>query len=261
MTRTRRYDPDGLERRDPELIARWLPRLEQFVARYLRVSYEGTQHLSRAPALFAANHNGGILGPDVFCTLALLWRTLTPAHPLYAMAHDFAMRQLTPLGAQLQRVGALAASRANASRVLASGGQLLVYPGGDLDAYRTFKQRDRVVIARRTGFVRVAQEQRVPIVPVVAQGAHQSAVILAEGKRVARLLGMPRWARLERFPVALALPWGVALGPWLPYLPLPFRVRIRVLAPLHVGLRDDPQDVARHVEAEMQRALTELSHG
>jgi len=253
------YDPDTLQRRDPAFIARWLPVLEQFVKRYLRVSYEGTQHLSSGPALYAGNHSGGILGPDVFCTLALLWRTLSPLHPLYAMAHDFAMRQIPLLGAQLQRVGAVAASRANAVRVLEAGGQVLVYPGGDLDAYRTFARRDTIVLARRSGFVRVAQQHHVPIVPVVAHGAHRSAVILTEGKRLASALRMRRWARLERFPVALALPWGVALGPWLPYLPLPFPVRVRVLPPVYVRADQRADEVARAIEVQMQQALNELA--
>jgi 1-acyl-sn-glycerol-3-phosphate acyltransferase len=98
-----------------------------------------------------------------------------PENPLYALAHDFAMHHFWPLGRVLQKVGAIAACRANAERVLSSGGQVLVYPGGDLDAYRHFDRRNEVVLLPRTGFVKVAQSLGAPIVPIVAQGAHRSA--------------------------------------------------------------------------------------
>jgi len=251
--------PDALDRRDPDLIAAILPYLEWFNAHYLRVRSEGAENAPAGPALFVANHNGGIMGPDLLCTLAFLWRTLSPERPLYALAHDFVMRQFTPVGRLLERVGAVAACRANAERVLTSGGQVLVYPGGDLDAYRRFDRRNEVVLLPRTGFVKVAQATGAPIVPIVAHGAHRSACIFHEGEAIARALGMPRWARLERFPLAVALPWVLAVGPWLPYLPLPFPVRLRMLAPIHVAPEDDAFQVASLVQARMQSALREMA--
>jgi 1-acyl-sn-glycerol-3-phosphate acyltransferase len=253
------YQPDALDRRDPVFIQRVLPLLELFSARYCRLTCEGAEHVSAGPAIFAGNHSGGIMGPDLFCTLSVLWRTLTPESPLFALAHDFAMRQFTPLGRVLQRAGAVAASQANANRVLEHAGQVLVYPGGDLDAYRCSRRRNQVVILPRSGFVRLAQANSVPIVPVVAAGAHRSAYIFSEGEWIARCLQMRRWARLERFPSAVALPWGVALGPWLPYMPLPFAVRLRFLPPVHVAKREDATQVAQRIQAMMQRALDEMA--
>lgn len=253
------YDPDALDRRDPEFIAAWLPRLERLNASYFRLECDGLEHLSDGgPTLFVGNHNGGILGPDLSCTLATLWRQRTPTARLYALAHDFAMRQATPIGRLLQRGGAIAASRANAERVLSTGGSVLVYPGGDIDAYRHFQRRNEVVILPRTGFVKLAQSHDVPIVPIVAEGAHRSAYIFSEGRAIARWLRMPAWARLERFPLALALPWGIAAGPWLPYLPLPLRVRLRVLPAVRVPKGEDARSAALRIQSMMQRALDEL---
>jgi len=253
------YHPDSLANRDPELIARTLRPLELFNASYFRVEYQGRERLPRGPVLLVGNHNGGIAGPDLLCTLAHLWRLLGPESPLYALAHDFAMRQFTPLGRVLQRFGALRASRANAARVLETGGQVLVYPGGDLEAYRHFARRNEVVILPRTGFVRVAREMGAPIVPIVAHGAHRSAFIFSEGKRLASAFNMQSWARLQRFPLALALPWGIAPGPWLPYFPLPFRIRVRILPPIFVEPADDTMAVAQHVQHTMQQSLREMS--
>ena len=70
---------------------------------------------------------------------------------------------------------------------------------------------------------------------------------------------LPKWGRLDRFPLALALPWGLGVGPWTPYLPLPFPVRLRVLPPIHVSRDDDAIEVREDVRARMQRALDDLA--
>jgi 1-acyl-sn-glycerol-3-phosphate acyltransferase len=253
------FDADALDAREPSVIRGLLPLIRTINERYLRLRRDGLEHIPRTPALFVANHNGGIFGPDLLCTLGTLWEVLGAHAPLYALAHDFAMRQLTPLGRLLQAFGGIRACPANAARVLDAGGQALVYPGGDLEAYRHSRLQDQIVLGERTGFVRVAQQAGVPIVPIVAHGAHRSAYIFTDGAAIARLLALPRWGRLERFPLALAMPWGLAIGPWIPYLPLPFPIRLRFLAPVSVGPDDDPAVVREDIRAQMQAALDDLA--
>jgi 1-acyl-sn-glycerol-3-phosphate acyltransferase len=250
---------DPLDVRDSALIARLLPFMRASNRRYLRLRVQGFDRLPTGPALYVGNHNGGIAGPDLCCTLASLWDARGPAAPLYALAHDFAMRHFKPLGALLRRFGAIRAAPGNALHALRSGAQVLVYPGGDIDAYRHARRRDEVVLGERTGFVRVAQAASVPIVPIVAHGAHRSAYIFSEGEVLARLLGLKRWARLERFPLALALPWGLAVGPWLPYLPLPFPVQLRALDPILAPPDADPVTIRERVRATMQSALDDMA--
>lgn len=250
---------DSLAHRDPALIRSLLPLVQLSNRRYLRLRAEGFETLEPGPVLYVGNHNGGIMGPDLCCTLGSLWAARGPEAPLYALAHDFAMQQLHGLGRVIRRFGALRACRDNALRALAAGAQVLVYPGGDLDAYRHARRRDEVVLGRRTGFVRVAQAARVPIVPIVAYGAHRSAYIFHEGETLARWLRLDRWARLERFPLALALPWGLAVGPWMPYLPLPFPIRLRVLEPISAPPQLDPETIRARVHRAMQAALRELA--
>lgn len=253
-----RFDPDRLDRRDPAFIRRLMPVVRAYNQRYVRLRVEGVEHLEEAPALLVGNHNGGIFGPDLPATMGTVWEARGPETPVYGLAHDFAMRHVTPLGRVLQKVGAVRGCPENASRVLATGGQALVYPGGDLDAYRPARLRDRVVFGSRTGFVRVAQAARAPVVPVVAHGAHRSAWIFSDGARVARRLGLPRRLRIQRFPLALALPWGLAAGPWVPYLPLPFPIRLRILPPMSVtGVT--PEAARDEVHRRMQLALHELA--
>lgn len=256
---TRPLDADSLAARDPELIAALLPFARLANERYLRLRVEGFETLPAGPVLYVGNHNGGVAGPDLCCTLATLWDARGPEAPLYALAHDFAMRHVAAFGSVIQRFGALRAAPGNALRALQSGAQVLVYPGGDLDAYRHASRRDEVILGPRTGFVRVAQAAGVPIVPIVAHGAHRSAYIFSEGEALARFLGLKRWARLERFPLAFSFPWGLTLGPWLPYMPLPFPIQLRALPPIPAPPDADPAAIREHVRSVMQTALDDLA--
>lgn len=253
------FDPDRLDARDPALISAVLPWARRLNQHYSRLRTEGFDQLPAGPALYVANHNGGIAGPDVLATMTSLIDARGVHAPLYALAHDFAMRHVPPFGRLVQRFGALRAKPENALRALRAGAQVLVYPGGEIDAYRLTRRRNEVVLGARTGFVRVAQAAGVPIVPIVAHGAHRSAYIFSEGERISRYLRMKHWARVERFPLALALPWGLVVGPWLPYFPLPFPIQLRVLPPIHAPADADPAQLREHVRSEMQAALDQLA--
>jgi len=195
--------------------------------RYLRVTARGWEHLPDRPAMFVSNHSGGTTLLDA---LGFGWAWTDhfgAARPLHAMVHDLLLCN-SFTGASLARVGALRASRANARRVLSEFRRdLVVYPGGDLDTWRPWGDRYRVCFGGRKGYARIALEAGVPVVPVAHAGAHESLVVLATGRRIARLAGIHRIARADVWPVHLSLPWGLAVGP-MPHLPLPVRFDYRV---------------------------------
>lgn len=250
---------DPLDERNAARIAALLPYVRFINRYYLRLRADGQENLPDGPALLVANHNGGIAGPDLLCTMGTLIEALGPNAPLYQLAHDLAMRTLRPLGRQLRKLGCVRATPENALRAFAMGAKVLVYPGGDLDAYRTFAQRDQVIFGARTGFARVAQRGGVPIVPVVTQGAHRSAYIFDDGAWLAHAIGMPRWGRVERCPLALALPYGLAIGPYLPYFPLPFQIRLRILPAIMPNADEEPALLRERVRMKMQSALDIMS--
>ncbi|HYP89785.1 MAG TPA: 1-acyl-sn-glycerol-3-phosphate acyltransferase [Polyangiaceae bacterium] len=255
----KKFDADDLDARSPQQIERILPLVRWYTQRYVRLQVTGLEHLQPGPVLTVGNHNGGICGPDLLATLGVLWGTLGVAEPLYALAHDFAMQQLTPLGRALQPFGALRASADNAARALERGARVLVYPGGDLEAYRHYRERDRIVLGERRGYLRVARSTHAAIQPLVVHGAHRSALIFSEGRRLARALSLQRWARLQRFPMALCLPWGLALGPWLPYLPLPLSLRMRILPKTWLAANESIEHAHARITRSMQLALDELA--
>ncbi len=252
------FDADRLDAHDPALIAALMPYARWLNRHYLHLRTQGFESLPRGPCLYVANHNGGIAGPDVLCTMTTLLEARAGA-PLYALAHDYAMRHVPAFGRLVQRFGGLRATPANALRALRSGAQVLVYPGGELDAFRHTRRRNEIVLGERTGFVRVAQQAGVPIVPIVAHGAHRSAYIFHEGAGISRLLRAKHWSRTVRFPFALALPWGLAVGPWVPYLPLPFPIKLRVLPAIDAPADQAPAMLRERVREVMQHALDELA--
>jgi hypothetical protein len=71
--------------------------------RHLRLRVAELERLGRGPVLSVDDHDGGVAGPDLWCTLGSLWDVLGPEAPLYASVRDFAMRRLQPFGAALQR--------------------------------------------------------------------------------------------------------------------------------------------------------------
>lgn len=243
---------------------RRLAPLRALYARLLRVSLVGLERIPGGPALLVGNHCGGLSSPEaVLFTLSWYERT-GYREPLTLLGHDVFFR-LPGVRALARRVGALPAARLHAERALRAGGKVLVFPGGDHEAFRPSADRDLIDFDGRRGFVALALRTGAPIVPVVTAGAHDIFHVVARGERVARSLRLDRWLRVKILPLTLTLPYGLTLGPPLPFLPFPCEVRIEVLDPLHLdGDPDDPLAVAagyREVTGRMQRALTELARG
>jgi 1-acyl-sn-glycerol-3-phosphate acyltransferase len=115
----------------------------------------------------------------------------------------------------------------------------------------------------RKGFIRLALEQEVPIVPVVAIGGQETAVFLSRGERLARLLALDRLFRLKVLPVSLALPWGLNIGDMLGHIPLPAKITVETLPAIDLraefGPDPDPGEVYDHLIRLMQETLDALA--
>jgi 1-acyl-sn-glycerol-3-phosphate acyltransferase len=111
--------------------------------------------------------------------------------------------------------------------------------------------------------VRLALEQDVPIVPVVAIGGQETALFLSQGEGLAKALMLDRAFRLKVLPISLAVPWGLNVGDLLGHVPLPAKIVVEVLPPIHpreeFGEDPDPDEVHEHVERLMQDTLDALS--
>jgi 1-acyl-sn-glycerol-3-phosphate acyltransferase len=230
-----------------------------WVRRYHRLSIDvaASVYPSR-PVLFVANHGfGAVADVNVYATLAAI-DEMHRDRPLTPLAHEFAW--WLRLGRLFEEAGAVTASRTNAFDALHRGSDVLVFPGGDIEATKPWSQRHRVLFSGRSGFAAVAITTGAPIVPIVTAGAGNTAVVLSNGRVLARLLGVDRLARQKTLPISIAAPYGLSIGlaGMLPYLPFPARLRTAVLAPIRPDPADDPQEVAQRTEQLMQAAMDRL---
>jgi 1-acyl-sn-glycerol-3-phosphate acyltransferase len=249
--------PDDLGARDETFIRRVLPLLGALYDYYFRAETEIEAPLPVGPFLAVGNHNAMTGIPDMFCHMVAFWRLASPARAAYGLMHDMPFR-FPGAGSWLNAAGAIAANPENAHRALDLGAVVLVFPGGDLDACKPYRERYRIDFAGRRGFVRTAIREGVPIVPVVSVGAHQSLFILTDGRRIAELLRLPQRARSNVAPIGLALPWGIVAGVPLPHIPPPVKVHTRILEAIETGLPPDAADDQDAVEAVHDRVVASM---
>ena len=165
----------------------------------------------------------------------------------------------------MRRLGEIPASPENAEAALAKGAALLVYPGGAHETFRPWSDRNLIDFGGHSGFVKLALRSRVPVVPVVGHGGHESTVVLWRGEWIARQLGLGR-LRMNVWPLAWQVPWGIST-PLLPGLPLPAKITVEVGEPIdwsRLGPQaaDDPETVARcydEITGVMQATLSRLA--
>ena len=203
--------------RDPAYIQGQLPKFERLL-NYFRPHFSGFEHLPKSgPYLIVGNHSGGMYTPDAYALLAAFWRNQGTERELYAMGHNILFA--SPIADWYRKIGIIPADPRNAGRVLDRNAALLIYPGGDHESYRPFWERNKIDFAGRKGFIRLAIQRQVPIVPVVCHGGHHSILVLSRGDKMAEKIGMGT-VRVKIFPWQLAFPWGLVPG-FFPFIPLP----------------------------------------
>ena len=250
-------DPDG-EQLDSALRA-LRHRAIEFVRRYHRLQIDVEAGVLDEPVLFVANHGfGGVVDLNVMAVWAAL-EDMKVDRPVTFLTHQLAWT--LGVGPIIEHLGARPASRESAHDAFAAGHHVVVFPGGDLDAGKSFADRNHIVFGGRSGFARLAMDEQVPIVPVVTAGAGESLLVLTDGERLARALRLDKLLRVKALPVSLSLPWGLNVGAvgMLPYLPLPTKLHTRVLAATMAGPDEDADAYAERIEHLMQDALTGLT--
>ena len=83
----------------------------------------------------------------------------------------------------MRKIGQMPASMVNAKAALDEGDSVLLYPGGSYEVSRPWKDRNRIAFKGRTGFIRLALETGVPVVPVVGHGGHETTIVLTLATR------------------------------------------------------------------------------
>ncbi|MBW3618676.1 MAG: acyltransferase family protein [Actinobacteria bacterium] len=232
---------------------------------YFRLEVDGWERLPDPPCLLVGVHSGAALTMDAWTLIYAWWRHFGPDRFLHGTAHDVLMAA-PGLGDYFRRMGVLPASGDAVSAALAAGDDVIVWPGGEKDSMRHWRKRDTAVLGGRTGFVRMAVEQQVPIVPVATVGGHDTVFVVNEGGWIARLGGLGDRFRAAKVPIVVGPPFGIAIETVPMHLPLPAKIRTEFLDP--IDLDAGPEDasdedlhrqVYEHVEAAIQAGMDRLA--
>jgi len=251
-----------LDERDPDYIRESLPRLWLLASLYFRAEVRGLGNVpEEGPVLLVGNHSGGNVTPDTGVFTLAFSTYFGVERVFHQLAHNLVLSM--PFLSFLRKYGTVAASHDNARKALQAGAAVLVYPGGDYEVHRPIWESRRIDFGGRKGFLRLALEEGVPIVPVVSIGGQETALFLSRGERLAKLLALDRLFRLKVLPISLAPPWGLNVGDVLGHLPLPAKITIEALPALDLrrefGPDPDLDEVYDHLVRVMQETLDALA--
>jgi 1-acyl-sn-glycerol-3-phosphate acyltransferase len=254
----KRIPTADLDERDPDYIRENLPGAWMLASFYFRADVKGLHNIpSEGPVLLVGNHSGGNLTPDTTVFTLAFTTYFGVERKFYQLAHNLVLAM--PMLSFLRKYGTVAAGRDNARKALQTGAAVLVYPGGDYEVHRPSWEAGKVDFGGRKGFIKLALEEDVPIVPIVSAGGQETALFLSRGEGLARLLRLDKLFRLKVLPISLAIPWGLNVGDMLGHFPLPAKISVRALKPIYLrdqfGENPDVDQIYDHLMGTMQAEL------
>ena len=250
---------------DERLMRVQSPLWNLLMDRYFRMEMDGWDRLPAGPSLMIGVHSGGSLTMDAW-TVALQWyRRFGNSRILHGTAHDVLMAA-PGLGDYFRAMGTIPPTRKAMAAALHAGHDVMLWPGGEQDAMRSWRKRDKAVLAGRKGFVRFAIQQQVPIVPVATVGGHDTVFVLSEGRFIAKWSGLGKVLRGATMPIVSGFPFPLAVEILPMHLPLPAKIRTELLDPIELDTdptrSEDDQYVTsiyREVEASIQAGMDRLA--
>ncbi len=196
-----------------DLAYKVLPKfILEIITRYLRVKVEGTKHIPRKGAYILIANHSGYMGFDALMLVhhVAQIRKVVPhiiAHKLWFFSPEISVHA--------QRFGFVPATFENGLKILKKKKEpLLLFPEGEEGNFKTLKKRYHLRRFRR-GFIRLALETGVPIIPAVVIGAEETHITISQ----------IRWAK-PLIGTVIPIPLNV--------IPLPAKWRIKFLPPIQV---------------------------
>ena len=226
---------------------------------WFRMEIEGWERIPEPPVLLVGIHSGAPFVWDAWTVGIQWWRHFGTERPLHGTAHD-ALMAAPGIGTYFRKMGVLPAAPDSMAAALAKGHDVALWPGGEVDSLRPWVRRDEAILAGRKGFVRLAINCGVPIVPIATVGGPDAMPVLATGRRIARALQLDKVARLKMFPIALSAPWGI--GPaLLPEIPLPAKIRTAFQEPVELDHDPERAEDEHYVDAKYHEVREAIQRG
>lgn len=206
------YDPFGFDRR----TARYPALLMGLAYRhFFRVETHGIANVpAQGPVLVVANHAGNTFAWDAAMIGTALFLEADPPRLARGLG-EFFLPTIPFFNEFMARVGSVVGTPENCRQLFERGECVLVFPEGARGFVKPYSKAYRLQ-RFGLGFLRLALQHNVPILPVGVVGGEEQSPGLADVKWIGRLFGSPA------FPVTITLPW---LGP-LGFLPLPVKFHL-----------------------------------
>ena len=231
---------------------------------YFRVEVDGWERVPDETCLVIGVHSGGALTMDAWSLVNAWQKHFEGRRFLHGTAHDVLMAA-PGLGDYFRAVGVIAANRKSVGAALAQGDDVVVWPGGEVDAMRSWAKRDVATLGGRTGFVKQAIRSGVPILPVATVGGHDTVFVLNEGKWLAnaldKVVGLKKTLRGSNLPIIAGFPFPIAVEILPAHVPLPAKIRTELLDPIEVDSDPERVDDAAYVQKIYDQVQAEIQAG
>ena len=236
---------------------------------YFRLEVDGWERVPDETCLVIGVHSGGALTMDAWSLVNAWQKHFEGKRVLHGTAHDVLMAS-PGLGDYFRAMGVIAANRKSVGTALEQGEDVVVWPGGEVDAMRSWWKRDVATLGGRKGFVKMAIRAGVPILPVATIGGHDTVFVLNEGKWLAdaldKVLGLKKTLRGSNLPIIAGFPFPIAIEILPAHVPLPAKSRPELLEPIEVDTdperADDDAYVTKiydQVESAIQAGMDRLA--
>jgi 1-acyl-sn-glycerol-3-phosphate acyltransferase len=226
---------------------------------WFRMEMDGWENLPKSPVLLVGIHSGAPFVWDAWTVGVQWWRRFGQERPLHGTAHD-ALMAIPLIGRYFRAMGVLPAAPDSIATALAEGRDVALWPGGEVDSLRPWRERDEANLAGRTGFVKMAIRAGVPIVPIATVGGADAMPVLMRGDRLSKALKLDKILRLKVFPLAISLPWGIAPAA-LPQLPLPAKIRTRFMPAVEVDADPERANDEDYVDQKYYEVQSSIQRG
>jgi 1-acyl-sn-glycerol-3-phosphate acyltransferase len=223
----------SLDDRDPKIIEKLIPFVGWVYQDYFRVQTDGWEHIPKTgKVLLIGSHNGGLPAPDTVMMAYDWFQQFGTDRLAYALMDPKIWQFLPGLAHLATQVGTIRPNPNLVRAALDRGAAVLIYPGGVKDVFRPHSLRNKIYFHGHKGFIKLALQEEVPIIPFISHGAHSTLIVLADIYPLLQQLhelGLPWLWGIDPsvFPIYLGLPWGIGVGP-LPNIPLPIPLHTRV---------------------------------
>ncbi len=204
-------DPFGISR---DYLAANFSLIKLLYRHYFAVDAYGVHHVpGHGRVMLVGNHSGGV-ALDALMVIGSMFFEMEPPRLAQGMAEKFLNR--IPFASQItSRLGHLTGLPEHAERLLADERMLMVFPEGVRGTAKLYGERYSLV-QFGTGFMRLAQKMKTPIVPFAFLGGGEAIPTIANAETLGRMFGLPY----------------IPITPWLLTLPLPVKLEVHYSEPM-----------------------------